>query len=53
MSKAGERILRSARQAIDYARGAREGYAVHAPERVHEELGSESIAVNQGRPKRN
>lgn len=34
MSKAGERILRSARQALDYARGAREGYEVHVPERV-------------------
>jgi putative transcriptional regulator len=34
MSKAGERILRSARQALDYARGARGGYEVHVPERV-------------------
>jgi putative transcriptional regulator len=34
MSKAGERILRSARQAVDYARGARAGYEVYAPDRI-------------------
>lgn len=34
MSRAGERILWSARQALDYARGARKGYEVRAPERV-------------------
>lgn len=34
MSKAGERILRSARQALAYAGGAGEGYVVHAPKHV-------------------
>jgi len=34
MSKSGERILRGARQALDYARGARAGFEVHAPDRV-------------------
>ncbi len=33
MSKAGESILRGAREAVDYARGAREGFVTHAPDR--------------------
>ena len=34
MSKAGESILRGARQALEYARGDRDGFVVHVPERV-------------------
>jgi putative transcriptional regulator len=34
MSKSGESILRGARQALDYAGGAREGFAAHVPEAV-------------------
>lgn len=34
MSKAGQSILRGARQALAYARGARAGYVVHVPETV-------------------
>lgn len=34
MSKSGERILRSARQALAYARGVRAGFVVHTPDRV-------------------
>ncbi len=34
MSKAGESILRGAQQALDYARGEREEFVVHVPDRV-------------------
>ncbi|MDH3595872.1 MAG: helix-turn-helix domain-containing protein [Rhodospirillales bacterium] len=34
MSKAGESILRGAREALDYARGEREGFVAHVPERL-------------------
>ena len=33
MSKAGQSILRGARQALDYARGERDGFVAHVPER--------------------
>jgi putative transcriptional regulator len=34
MSKSGQSILRGARQALDYARGVREGFVAHVPEEV-------------------
>jgi putative transcriptional regulator len=34
MSKAGESLLRGAREALDYARGAREGFVAHVPELI-------------------
>ena len=34
MSKSGQRILRGARQALAYARGAREGFVAHVPEEM-------------------
>jgi len=34
MSKSGESILRGARQALDYARGARDGFVAHVPEEI-------------------
>ena len=34
MSKSGQSILRGARQALAYARGAREGFVAHVPEEV-------------------
>jgi putative transcriptional regulator len=34
MSKSGESILKGARQALDYARGARDGFVAHVPEEV-------------------
>jgi len=34
MSKAGESILRGARQALAYAKGERAGFVIHVPERV-------------------
>jgi putative transcriptional regulator len=35
MSKAGESILRGARQALAYARGERRGFVAHVPEQVN------------------
>jgi putative transcriptional regulator len=34
MSKSGESILKGARQALDYARGARDGFVAHVPEEI-------------------
>ncbi|MBM3541035.1 MAG: helix-turn-helix domain-containing protein [Alphaproteobacteria bacterium] len=34
MSKAGESILRGARQALSYARGVRSGLVAHVPDKV-------------------
>jgi putative transcriptional regulator len=34
MSKSGESILRGARQALDYMRGARDGFVAHVPEEI-------------------
>lgn len=34
MPRAGQSIIRGARQALDYARGAREGFVAHVPEEV-------------------
>jgi len=34
MSKAGDRIVASAKQALAYAQGEREGFATHVPEAV-------------------
>ena len=34
MSKSGQSILRGARQALTYARGAREGFVAHVPDEV-------------------
>ena len=35
MTKAGESILKGAREALDYAKGARDGYGVHVPAEVN------------------
>ncbi len=34
MSRSGQSILRGARQALAYARGARQGFVAHVPEEV-------------------
>ena len=34
MSKSGESILKGARQALDYARGTRDGFVAHVPREV-------------------
>jgi putative transcriptional regulator len=44
MTKAGESILKGAHEALDYAKGAREGYGVHIPAEVN----VKAIRVNLG-----
>ena len=34
MSRSGRSIITGARQALDYARGAREGFVAHVPEQI-------------------
>ena len=47
MSKAGESILRGAREALAYARGAREGFAAHVPEEVDVKAIRRSTGLSQ------
>jgi putative transcriptional regulator len=47
MSKAGERMIASARQALAYAKGAREGFATHVPEVVDVKAIRESEGLSQ------
>jgi putative transcriptional regulator len=35
MSRAGQSIIRGARQALDYARGAHDGFVAHVPEQIN------------------
>ena len=44
MTKAGDSILKGAREALDYAKGARKGYGVHVPAEVN----VKAIRVNLG-----
>ncbi len=47
MSKAGESVLRGAREALAYARGERGGFAVHVPERVDVKAVRKRIGLSQ------
>ena len=47
MSKSGQRILRGARQALAYARGAREGFVAHVPEEVDVAAIRRSLGLSQ------
>jgi putative transcriptional regulator len=47
MSKSGQRILRGARQALAYARGAREGFVAHVPEEVDVATIRKSLGLSQ------
>lgn len=47
MSKAGESMLRGAREALAFVRGAREGYIVHVPERVDVKAIRRRLALSQ------
>jgi putative transcriptional regulator len=49
MSKAGESILRGARQALAYARGAREGFVAHVPEEVDIKALRKRLGLSQRR----
>ena len=48
MSVAGQRVLRGARQALAYARGAREGYIAHVPEKVDVAAIRKRLGLSQG-----
>ncbi len=47
MSKAGESILRGAREALAYARGERNGFVVHVPEQVDVKAVRRRIGLSQ------
>jgi len=48
MSKSGERILRGAREALAYAKGAREGFVAHVPEEVDVAAIRKRLGLSQG-----
>lgn len=48
MSKSGQSILRGARQALEYARGAREGFVAHVPEDVDVAAIRKRLGLSQG-----
>ena len=48
MSKAGQSILRGARQALDFAQGAREGFVAHVPEEVDVAAIRKRLGLSQG-----
>lgn len=48
MSKSGQSILRGARQALEYARGAREGFVAHVPEEVDVAAIRKRLGLSQG-----
>jgi putative transcriptional regulator len=48
MSNAGESILRGARQALAYAKGAREGFIAHVPEEVDVATIRRRLGLSQG-----
>jgi len=48
MSNSGQSILRGARQALDYARGARDGFVAHVPEQVDVAAIRKRLGLSQG-----
>ena len=48
MSKSGQSILRGARQALDYARGQRDGFVAHVPEEVNVVAIRKRLGLSQG-----
>jgi putative transcriptional regulator len=49
VSKAGESILRGAREALAFARGARAGFVVHVPEQVDVKAIRRRLGLSQRR----
>ncbi len=49
MSKAGESLLRGAREALDYARGAREGFVAHVPEQINVKAVRSKMGLSQAK----
>lgn len=48
MSKSGQGILRDARQALAYAKGARDGFVAHVPEHVDVAAIRKRLGLSQG-----
>jgi putative transcriptional regulator len=48
MSKGGQSILRGAKQALDYARGVREGVVAHVPEEIDVVAIRKRLGLSQG-----
>jgi putative transcriptional regulator len=48
MSKTGKRLLKGAREALDYARGARDGFAAHVPEEIDVAAIRRRLGMSQG-----
>ena len=48
MAKGGHSILRGARQALDYARGIREGFVAHVPDEVDVAAIRKRLGMSQG-----
>jgi putative transcriptional regulator len=48
MSRAGQSILRGARQALAYAQGARDGFVAHVPEEVDVATIRKHLGLSQG-----
>lgn len=48
MSKSGQSILRGARQALDFARGSREGFVAHVPDEVDVAAIRKRLGMSQG-----
>ncbi len=49
MSKAGDSIIRGAREALDYARGADEGFVAHVPDRIDVKAIRRKVGLSQAR----
>ena len=49
MSKAGESMLRGAREALAYARGARDGFVAHVPAHVDVKATRKRLGLSQAR----
>ena len=49
MSKAGDSIIRGARDALDYARGEDEGFVAHVPDRIDVKAIRRKVGLSQAR----
>lgn len=49
MSKAGESILRGAREALDYARGEDDGFVAHVPDQIDVRAVRRKIGLSQAK----
>ena len=49
MSKAGDSIMRGAREALDYARGEDKGFVAHVPDRIDVKAIRRKVGLSQAR----